>query len=674
MAFARWLRLFRWSLWLIVPTGLVASEHWAYQPISDPPVPQINAENPIDAFINQRLRAAGLSAGAPTPPRTLIRRATWDLTGLPPTPDAVQRFLEQSDYPSLLENLLDSPRYGERWGRHWLDLVRYADTAGDAADFPVPEAYQYRNYVIQSFQEDKPYDQFIREQLAGDLLASQNDAQRWNQIVATGYLAISRRIGVSPHQLEHITIEDTIDNLGKTFLGLTIGCARCHDHKFDAIPTTDYYALYGFFESSVYPHAGAEHKPWRENFSYRIGNEQSLAILAPHRQSLQDWRKRERAQLDVYRSFQTRLVTDKNLTRENTWNELLRVRAELTKVAERFPPMDIAYAIRDGDPVDSRVQKAGSPASRDAGDVVRRGFLQLLGGQQLPNGVNGSGRDYLANWIASPDNPLTARVMVNRIWAHHFGNGLVATPSDFGVRGEVPTHPLLLEFLASRFIESGWSIKEMHRRIMTSQAYLRASTDVADNAKTDPDNALLWRMNRQRLDAEQLRDGVKFLAGSLDLTPGGRHPFPHYLTYFYRQHEPFQEVYQSDKRSVYLMQQRLQKNPYMELFDGPDGNTPLENRGDSTTSTQALYFMNSEFAHHEANILARKLLNHTDDTTARIQQAYAIIFGRPPSDQEEKRGFHFFSEVIADLGQPDATAWSGYIRSMFSSNEFLYID
>ena len=427
-------------------SSVVADDsHWAYESVVDHAVP--SGAHPLDAFVRAKLSEHGLRAGELAPPRTRVRRMTWDLTGLPPTPNEVDAFVENPDDAALIDRLLESPRYGERWGRHWLDLVRYADTAGDAADFPVPETYQYRNYVIQAFQEDKPYDQFIREQLAGDLLDSQNDMQRWEQTIATGYVAISRRIGVNPQNQAHITIEDTIDNVGKTFLGLTVGCARCHDHKFDAIPTDDYYALYGIFASTVYPHAGAEHKPWRENFVYREGDEKAEAVLVEHRRELQNWRKREREQLEVYRSFQREVVTDQTLTRESTWNELLRVRDQLTEVVERFPPIQIAYAVREGEPTDAHVQKAGSPWPNDRGDLVRRGFLEVLGGQKLPDNATGSGRLQLADWISSPKNPLTARVMVNRLWAHHFGRGLVPTTSNFGVRGTAPSHPELLDFL-----------------------------------------------------------------------------------------------------------------------------------------------------------------------------------------------------------------------------------
>ncbi|HCK71191.1 MAG TPA: hypothetical protein DHW38_06400, partial [Planctomycetaceae bacterium] len=311
--------------------------------------------------------------------RTLIRRATYDLTGLPATPDAIDAFVTayakngKRAYDTLIDSLLDSDHYGERWGRHWLDLVRYADTAGDAADFPVPEAYKYRNYVIDSFNNDKPYDQFVREQIAGDLLPSKNDEQRWEQTIGTGYIAISRRIGVSPQNLTHITIEDTIGNLGKTFLGLTLGCARCHDHKFDPIPTTDYYALYGIFDSTLYPHAGAEHKPWRQDFVYRVGNEEADKILADKRAELEIWNKKERVKMEEYRDFQRKKITEPGKTREAAWAAVLAMREARRPIAESMPELERCYGVQDDVPHDVHVQRGGDPNQRSRGQLVRRG-------------------------------------------------------------------------------------------------------------------------------------------------------------------------------------------------------------------------------------------------------------------------------------------------------------
>jgi hypothetical protein len=659
---------------------------WSFQPVQRPKVPRVADErwkgNPVDAFIFSKLKARKLAPGHPAEKRVLIRRVTYDLTGLPATTTEVDAFLEDDSsgaFETVVERLLATRQYGERWGRHWLDLVRYADTAGDAGDYPVPEAYKYRNYVIDAFNSDKPYDQFIREQIAGDLLPFENDAQRWEQTIATGYIAISRRIGVSPQNLKHITIENTLDNLGKTFLGLTIGCARCHDHKFDPIPTEDYYALYGMFDSSVYPHAGAEHQPYRRDFAYRIGKQRADALLRPFREELAVWDRKERAKFAEYRDSQQRKPKDPSRTREVIWRELLDLREQRRPFAERFPPLEIAYAIQEGDPHNVRVQEAGDP--RDPGKLVRRGFLQILGGQQLQEGHAGSGRRELAEWITDAKNPLTARVAVNRIWHYHFGRGLVKTASDFGLRGTPPTDPELLDFLASYFIEHGWSFKRMHRLIVLSQTYQLASDDVPGNSAIDPENDLLWRANRRRLDAEQIRDSLLTFSGQLDQTPGGRHPFGHRLTYFYRQHEPFAAEFPTRKRSVYIMQQRIQKNPYLDLFDGPDGNRSLPTRNATTNTLQALFLMNSEFIHDQSETIAERLLTEANDTPGRVSWAYRTIFGRPPNVDETARATKFLqaaSEQLArtggDVKRRQQLAWAAYLRGMSSSNEFMFID
>ena len=643
--------------------------HWAYQPVSDSPAPRIEgATNPVDAFILAKLSEKGLKPGEKADKRTLIRRATYDLSGLPPTIEETEAFLSDDSpdaFEKVVDRLLSSRHYGERWGRHWLDLVRYADTAGDAADYPVPEAYQYRNYVIDSFNADKPYDQFVREQIAGDLLPYEDDDQRWEQTIATGYIAISRRIGVSPQNLTHIRIEDTLNNLGKTFLGMSVGCARCHDHKFDPIPTEDYYSLYGIFDSSIYPHAGAEHKPWRQDFVYRVGKAKSDEVLADHRARLQEWNDKERAVFREYQEFNRQKVTKH--TREEVWQKILDARAEHAKVAKTFPPMEIAYAIQEGDPHDAKIQKMGDP--KKPGAEVRRGFLQILGGQKLPDDYQGSGRLALASWIADADNPLTARVMANRLWHYHFGKGLVKSTNDFGRRGAPPTHPELLDFLAKDLIDGGWLFKRMHRMLMLSDTYQRASADVAESSAVDPTNDLVWRANRRRLDAEQIRDSILLFSSDLDLTPGGRHPMPHHLTYFYRQHEPFQEVYPTNRRTVYVMQQRIQKNPYLDLFDGPDGNIELGERRSTTTTLQALFLMNSKFLHEHSLAFAERAVARPGDDPGRVDWTYRTVFGRPPTAEEVERAERFLTE--AGRGQ---AAWAGYLRGMLSSNEFFFVD
>ena len=660
--------------------------HWSFRSVAKPAIPDAPPEwsrNPIDAFVFRKLAELELAPVPLATKRTLIRRATFDLIGLPPAPEEIEAFLADDSpdaWERLIDRLLDSPHYGERWGRHWLDLVRYADTAGDAADFPVPEAFKYRNYVIDAFNNDKPYDQFVREQIAGDLLSAGDEAASWEKKIATGYIAISRRIGVSPHNLKHITIEDTLNNIGKTFLGLTIGCARCHDHKFDPIPTADYYALYGIFNSSVYPHAGAEHQPYRKDFAYRVGQKQADEILKPFRERLAGWDKKERDKFAEYRLFQSQVVKGPK-TRQSVWAELEEIRAQRAEVAKSFPPLEIAFAINDGMIADAHIQKQGDPGKRTQGALVRRGFLQVLGGQKLPESAKGSGRLELADWLTQPDNPLTARVMANRIWHYHFGRGIVTTPSDFGVRGTAPTHPALLDYLAGQFMKNGWSVKQMHRVIMTSRTYRLANDDHTANLAVDPGNHFLWRANRRRLDAEQLRDALLVFSGELDRTPGGRHPFPHHLTYFYRQHEPFQEEYASRKRSVYLMQQRIQKNPYLDLFDGPDGSLHFGERRSTVTTLQALYFMNSEFIHEQADAIAERLAKVATDEAERLAKLYELIFNRPPQPDELAFAGSYLRTRLAKadtgstpLGQAEKQAWSSLVRSMLSSNEFLHVE
>ena len=647
-------------------TGEITDEqrkHWAYQPLKGNPAQTPAGENFIDAHVRGRLKEQGLQSVDLADRRTLIRRVTFNLTGLPPTPMEVEAFLKDQKadaWHRVVERLLASPRYGERWGRHWLDLVRYADTAGDAGDYPIPEAYKYRNYVIDAFNKDKPYNQFVREQIAGDQLPAENEEQRWEQTIATGYIAISRRIGVSPHKLRHITIEDTLNNLGKTFLGLTIGCARCHDHKFDPIPTADYYALYGIFDSSVYPHAGAEHSPHRHSFVYRMGKAKADEVLKPFRSKLEPWNKKERDQFNLYQSFQREVVTG-SITRQSVWAGLEGIRARRAEVAKTFPNSDIAYAIVDGSASDVSIHKQGNP--RDLGPKVRRGFLQILGGQQLQENTKGSGRLELANWLTSSAEPLLARVIVNRIWHYHFGRGLVSTPSDFGVRGTAPTHPELLDMLAQYFIKSGWSMKTMHRLILDSETYRMAASEHAGNLAKDPDNHFLWRANRRRLDAEELRDSLLTFSAQLDITPGGRHPFPHRLTYFYRQHEPFQEKYVSNKRSIYQMQQRIQKNPYLDMFDGPDGGLHLGDRKASVTTLQALYFMNSKFIHEQAEAITERLPEEQ-----KVEYLYELVFNRRAEEKELEFAESYFAK------DNSRQRWAGYVRSMLSSNEFLFVD
>ena len=483
--------------------------------------------------------------------RTLLRRLTFDLTGLPPTPEEVDAFLRddaEGAYERAVDRLLASPQYGERWGRHWLDLVRYADTSGCNSDFPMPEAYRYRNYVVESLNRDKPYNLFLEEQIAGDLLPGGSEAERRERIVATGYLAISRRFSSVAEEF-HLTLDDTIDNLGKAVLGLTISCARCHDHKFDPITQRDYYALYGIFQSTRYAFPGTEIFRHSEDLVPLVSVERRDGELRPY---LERMVKLDR---EIHATYAPVETLDTGKAKNDLREKVKKLQAERDELIKTMPAFEKAYAVSEGEPADARIQIKGDPAK--LGPAVPRGFLTVLGGQRLPSDETGSGRRALAGWLTDPSNPLTARVLVNRVWQHHFGHGLVRTPNDFGTRGEPPTHPELLDALALRFVDAGWSIKKLHREILLSATYRMGSVEDAESSRKDPENRFLWTFNRRRLDAEEIRDAVLAVSGALDRSPGGTHPFPSEWTWRYTQHKPFVDDYPSLRRSIYLMQQRI---------------------------------------------------------------------------------------------------------------------
>jgi hypothetical protein len=645
-----------------------AKQHWAYRPLTDPaPSPAVPAEwngSAIDRFIKAKLDSEKLVPQPRASKAALIRRATYDLIGVPPTPEEVEAFVQDRSpkaFEKVVDRLLSSQQYGEKWGRHWLDVVRYADTAGDNADFPVPAMYRYRNWVIAAFNRDEPYDQFLREQIAGDILAARladpagKDREEYDEkTIATGYLANSRRFGSRAAEF-HLTIDDTIDNLGKGVLGLTIACARCHDHKFDAIPNADYYALYGIFKSTRYAHAGTEIYP--HTYGFAALNPAQSASLKRYEDELSGLDNR----IEDMKAGRIKFATPEEKKKAEQEN-----RERLKKLSAEYPYFQKAYAVSEGTPGDARVLVRGEP--KDLGPTVPRGFLTVLGGQKLPPDEKGSGRLELAGWVTDPKNPLTARVMVNRVWQKHFGRGIVATPDDFGVRGEAPSHPELLDYLASRFIESGWSVKKLHRMIMLSRAYQAASSDNPSDALKDSKNAYLWRFNPRRLDAEELRDSLLALAGNLVPAPGGEQPFTPEMSWKYTQHVPFigaDDHFATDKRSVYLMQQRIRRQPFLELFDGPDPNAETGTRPLTTTALQALYFMNDPFFHAQAAALAARVRKDRDP----LREAFRLIYGRVPTGDESKEMRRFLA-----ANGPEDQAWPAMMRVLLASNEFLMVE
>jgi len=808
----------------------------------------------VDDLLNREIESRGLELAPAAERRTLLRRLTYDLTGLPPTHEEVEAFVaDDSPDPlsKVIERLLDSPQYGVHWGRRWLDVVRYADSSGTTSDHPLPHAWRYRNWVMEAFQKDMPFDQFVRLQLAGDVSTDNVDPEKHAEgIVATGYLALARRFGFDSDRDMFLTYEDTIDNIGKSFLGLTLACARCHDHKYDAVTAEDYYALYGILESSRFSFPGCEKngqprdlvpllpqteidelmKLWQAKnapleiakkeqieaaksaseslkkfdsassivvaeseiaegasvpFEHRlhvrkgevvqlavspnashgadttqiewriaetggVKRSWSLAELVPDlmkgnpylardgavwcflettttpvflteqhnsidgNSSLKSWRVGDRPSVTVNASDQqvrvwttlaaksffvhpgpersvgvawispldgeiilTGRVADVHPANfDGVTFELKHIAAPeygpaIVKLGESMKPIPspeplpvipVAYAVVDREkPANTRFQQRGEP--ENLGPEVPRRWLTAFGGTEVRADA-GSGRRELGDWISH--HPLTARVMVNRIWQWHFGNGLVRTPNDFGARGDAPTHPELLEFLAARFVQSGYSVKALHRLILKTEAYQRAS---ATPVEADPDNRFLAHFNRRRLTAEELRDSVMLASGRLDMTPGTTHPFPAENTWRFSQHGPFNAVYETDKRSAFMMVQRQRRHPYLALFDGADPNASTAGRRTTTVPTQALYFINDPLFHAHAAKLAESV-QEEPIKEVRLQALYRKLFQRLPTPAEYERANKFLNDYPGE----ESETWSALARILLASNEFTHVD
>ena len=657
------------------PTPPVAGEHWSFQPVRDVAPPQVDdalSAHPIDRFIRARQQAAGLNPVGLADRRALIRRASYDLTGLPPTPEQVKAFLKDerpNAFAEMIDQFLASPRYGERWGRHWLDLARYADTAGENSDYPIPQAYLYRDYVIDSFNADKPYDVFLHEQIAGDILGRMGEPEEYaERVIATGFLAQAKRFGTRDLEDMHLIIEDTLDTIGKVTMGLVMRCARCHDHKYDPTTMKDYYALYGFFQSTSYPYPGGESDRVQKYFAPLVHPD----VLA--RQD-KDYFAGKQPEID-------RLKAELKAAKPKGDKAVKAVQAKIDAINNAAPGrrVPVAYAVHEGKATDAHVQKLGNPRSK--GDLVKRAVPSFLNDNahlSIPEGA--SGRLQFAEWLTDPKNPLTARVMVNRIWQHHFGKPIVATPSDFGIQGAKPTHPELLDWLARRFIESGWSVKAMHRLILSSKTWQLASGHDAVNEAKDSANAHYWKFDRRRLDAESIRDSMLLMGGNLNLARPGAHPFPPADKWRFSAHRQFKAVYPSNHRSVYLMVQRLHPHPFISVFNGPDTSATTAMRDQSTVPQQALFMSNSKQVEEQAAGFAKELANTESDSTERVRRAYWRAFSREPNERELQRAATFLSRY-AELAkadgvaeqQRDSEAWAALARTMLTSNEFVFVD
>jgi hypothetical protein len=760
---------------------------WAFQPVSKPAPPQITQQgwvrSPIDQFLLAAMEKRGVAPEKSADKRTLIRRAYYDLTGLPPSFEEVNAFLKDSSpdaFAKVVDRLLASPRYGERWGRYWLDLARYSDDQLETEmEVPYPNSFRYRDWVIQAFNEDMPYDLFVKAQIAGDLV----DPAKVSKLAP----------GLGLYALSPDATEDRVDVTTRTFLGLTVGCAQCHNHKFDPIPTTDYYALLGVFTSSknselelapegvvkefkLHQKAVDDKQVEIRDFLRAQADQLSTAlaaetadyvraarkVLAPSkpasdradlkqvadqatldREVLERWVKylehtpkdhpylndwNDDAKFDADR-FQAQILDvlkeRKSVDEANTirraeakkagpkvqpdlvalkpasyylWRDLFfndfygnqfkqeddgllyfgpnrgyyssdgtverflggiwkahldKLRTELAKLkSELPPPYPFAQIIKDIDhPKNERVRISGS--AENLGEEVPRHFLSILSDGDPAPFKKGSGRLELAEDIASPKNPLTARVFVNRIWRYHFGAGIVRTPSDFGLMGDRPSNPELLEYLASRFIEEGWSIKKLNREIMLSAVYSLSSENSEKNFAIDPENRLLWRANMRRLDAESLRDSLLAVSGELDLKAGGP---PQWLT-----------DEKNDRRTVYGFVSRWKPDGAMTIFDFPNPNATTDKRNVTITPPQQLFFMNSGFMAARSKALADRINVKDADATARVEDAYQAVFQRQPSAEELRL-------ALAYLKNDESRKWPSYVRALLNSNEFLFVN
>jgi len=650
-------------------------EHWAFQPVQRAALPAVKAKdwpvNGIDHFILARLEKAGLQPAPVAAPRDLQRRLNYALTGLPPK--AYSKFV---NLKSEIENLMATPQYGERWARHWLDVVRYADSNGLDENAAHANAWRYRDYVVNAFNADKPYDQFLIEQIAGDLQAkdSQEDARRRELFIATGFLSLGPKVLAEPDKvkMEMDIIDEQIDTLGKALLGLTLGCARCHDHKFDPIPTADYYALAGIFKSTKTMESLKTIAKWHEN-SVATPAEKRLrekhdVLIDAQKKLVAAFTEKANAQLLVSRKIDKLPAKPEEKYPKTTRNELGKLRAVLKQLEDNPPPLVSAMGVTDGNATELPVFVRGDHNTPASFKQPRR-FPQVLSDGK-PLGNENSGRLALAQWIADKKNPLTARVMVNRVWRWHFGRGLVATTDNFGLLGERPSHPDLLDWLAAWFMDNGWSVKKLNTLILTSATYQMSSTASPAALQQDANNVLLSRTPLRRLEAEPLRDSLLELGGLLDKQVGGFvWTFENYKLVFNHTSEDA-TTYESNRRALYLPVIRNHVYDLFELFDFPDPGTVNGNRADSTIAPQALYLMNSPLVLRATESMAEALLKERDLTNAqRVQRLYAQVFNRPPTVKETQRAVVF----INNFAQDRLASWQALSQALVSSNEFLYL-
>lgn len=635
-----------------------AKSHWAFQKISDPPPPQVQnatwAVSPIDQFVLSKLEQSGMQPAAATDKRTLLRRATFDLIGLPPTVDEVNAFLadESPDaFAKVVDRLLASPHYGERWGRHWLDLVRYATSNGADENHELPNSWRYRDWVVRMMNQDLPLDQFIIQQLAGDLLPVPADEQQAGDLLtATGMLVIGPKMLAEQDKDKMMIdiVDEQIDTVSRTMLGLTIGCARCHDHKFDPISARDYYSLAGIFYSTKTMADRAFVSKWME----RPLPSEAIASQRTEHQKKIDAAKSELAQMQP----------------ENE-EAIKQKKAAIEQLEKDIPQFDHVMATEEGEIHNLPIHLRGNHL-KPGPDKIDRGMPMILASVSPPPAIpaNQSGRMQLAEWLVSKNNPLTARVMANRIWMWHLGRPLMRSPSNWGLKAEQPTHPELLDWLAQELMRNGWSLKAMHRTIMLSSTWQMSSHARRDYADRDPENMLLWRQNRRRLEAESVRDSILFVGGGLDLTIGGA----------------VGDV-NANRRAIYLPVNRAALYEMFSTFDYVETANHIEQRPVTTVPNQALYLMNNSAVHEQSRRLMEQLSTadpnvSLDESGSVVLNLFERLYARQPDPEEISRSIEFLKQTefalpdVTDLRERRLQARSALCRTLMAGNEFIFVE
>ena len=618
------------------------NEHWSLKPIINPAPPEVVntawPKNSIDQFVLARLEAGKMKPAQEADRRTLIRRAYFGLVGLPPSPESVAAFVGGDiSWDHVIEELLASPQYGERWARHWMDVARYSDGLGGFLDNRgLPNAWQYRDFVVNAFNADVPFDQFVRWQIAGELTPEAPLSAR----AGTGFFAVGPTYNGDGGDAEASaaaraeTLSDRVDTFSRAFLGLTVACARCHDHKFDPVSIKDYYAIAGVFNNT-----SIADKP--------LAPDAVVKAYDDHQNKIKSFEKQIK-QLNDKIKKEKREITEEEKNKRDEW---AKNRDELRKSLP--PKYAIAHGLRENGSNNMHVAIRGD--LRKKGEEVPRRFLEVISRDKTFN--KKSGLLQLAESVVARDNPLTSRVFVNRVWQWHFGRAIVRTPSNFGIIGDKPTHPLLLDWLAKNFMDNGWSIKDLHRLIMKSSTYRMSSEHIAANFDRDGDNRMIWRMNPRRVEVESWRDSLLSATAELDLKIGGA---------------PINQILESPRRSVYATisrnGDRISSDPFFRLFDFPAPRSTAAKRTTSTVPQQYLFIMNSPFFQKRAKALVSRLIRESETNEDRINRAYQLLYNRLPSDGERETGLEFLSKVDFEPG------WQQYAQALLGSEEFRYIE